>query len=68
MVASRWLWVVGCGRLRRCASGNCIQRDANRLVMVASRWLWVEISIEKGRESRDFNRKSEEKVEISIAK
>ena len=63
LVVSRWLWVVD---LRRCARGQCIQRGASRIVMVVSRWLWIEISIEKGRESRDFKRKSAEKVEISI--
>ena len=53
IVASRWLWVVG---LRRCAGGKRLQ------------WVWVEISIEKGRDSRDFNRKSDERVEYSTGK
>ena len=43
---------------RRCSRGHCIQGGANRIVMVVSRWLWLEMSIEKGRESRDFNGKS----------
>ena len=43
--------------LWRCARGKCVQRVANRIVMVVSRWLWVEISIERGRESKDCERK-----------